>query len=191
MGGNGNIPHEEFAPDIEELAKKPGRVVCGDIDMRIASNATWYYNGTPIGRKEMVKLFSTVLHQDDFGHYWLITPAEMARIVVDDAPFTAVELITEGHGEDMNVSVRTNVDAIVPLDDEHPLRVIHDEKTGEPRPYITIREGLDALLIRSAFYQLVEESVEMRINDEHILGIWSHGCFFPIGPVEHSEQEIG
>ncbi len=163
--------------------------MCGDIDMRIGSDATWYYNGSPIGRKEMVKLFSTVLYLDDNGRYWLVTPAEMARIKVDDVPFTAVELITDGSGEDMEISFRTNVDTVVSLDDEHPLRIMHDDGSGEPRPYITVRNGLDALVLRSAFYQLIEEGVEMDIDGERVLGIWSHGCFFPIGPVDSTDAE--
>ena len=182
MGGDGDLVLTDLAPDIQELAKKPGRIMCGDIHMRIDANATWFYNGSPIGRKEMVKLFSTVLHLDELGQYWMITPAEMARIKVDDAPFTALELITEGSGDNMTISFRTNVDTIIALDEDHPLRITHDDKTSEPRPYITVRDGLDALIVRSAFYQLIEEGVEMDIDGEQILGVWSHGCFFRIGP---------
>jgi uncharacterized protein len=182
MSSDGNVVLEDLAPDIQELAKKPGRIMCGDIDMRIDPKATWIYRGSPIGRKEMVTLFSTVLHLDDFGQYWMITPAEMARINVEDAPFTALELITSGDGEDMSIEFRTNVDTVIPLDDEHPLKVLHDKETGEPRPYITVRGKLDALIVRSVFYQLVEVGVEIDVDGETVLGVWSNGCFFPIGP---------
>ena len=168
------------------MAAKPGRVLCGDIDMRIAANGTWFYMGSPIGRKELVKLFSSVIRCDDGGDFWLVTPAEMARIQVDDAPFTAVELITEGVGEDRQISFRTNVDTIVPLDDEHPLRVETDMETGEPRPYITVKERLEALVVRSVFYQLIEEGEPLPTDGDDVWGVWgvwSAGCFFPIGPV--------
>ena len=177
---------EDLPPDAAELAAKPGRVLCGDIDMRIDANGTWFYLGSPIGRKELVKLFSSVIRCDDAGNYWLVTPAEMARIRVDDAPFTAVEVMSEGDGEDRVISFRTNVDAVVPLDEEHPLRVTTDMATGEPRPYITVRDRLEALVVRSVFYQLVEEGEALSLGGDDIWGVWSAGCFYPIGPVEHA-----
>lgn len=178
---------EDLPPDAQELAAKPGRVLCGDIDMRIAANGTWFYLGSPIGRKELVKLFSSVVRRDDAGDYWMVTPAEMARIQVDDAPFTAVELITEGNGDAQRISFRTNVDAIVPLDDEHPLRVETDPESGEPRPYIRVKDRLEALIVRSVFYQLIKYGGAVSMDDEDIWGVWSNNNFYPIGPVETPE----
>lgn len=175
---------EDLPVDAREWAAKPGRVLCGDIDMRIAANGTWFYLGSPIGRKELVKLFSGVIRRDDAGDYWMVTPAEMARMRVDDAPFTAVELITEGSGEEQRISFRTNVDATVPLDEEHPLRVETDPESGEPRPYITVRDRLEALIVRSVFYQLIEYGEALDMDGEDIWGVWSNNNFYPIGPVE-------
>jgi len=126
QGTGASLSIDDLPPDAAELAARPGRVLCGDIDMRIDANGTWFYLGSPIGRKELVRLFSSVIRRDDAGNYWLVTPAEMARIRVDDAPFTAVELLVEGDGEDKMISFRTNVDAVVPLNEEHPLRVATD-----------------------------------------------------------------
>jgi len=184
------IGMDDLPADMAALAAKPGRVVCGDIDMRIAANGTWFYLGSPIGRKELVKLFSSVIRCDDAGGYWLITPAEMARIQVDDAPFTAVELFVEGTGEDRMISFRTNVDTVVPLNGDHPLRVDTGVGTGEPRPYITVKDRLDALIVRSVFYQLVEEGSVLRLDGVDVWGVWSAGSFFPIGPVEQPEMPV-
>jgi len=186
-GGGADLALESLAPDIQELAKKPGRVMCGDIDMRIDASGKWFYQGSIIGRKEMVKLFSTVLHRDDLGQFWLITPAEMARIKVEDAPFTAIEFLTAGAGEDMNIQFRTNVGTFIDLDDEHPLRIEHKGASGEPRPYITVRSGLEALITRASFYQMVNVSSEIETDEGSIVGVWSHGDFFPIGMIADVE----
>ena len=178
---------DDLPEDMAGLAAKPGREFCGEIDMRIGTDGAWYYQGSPIGRKELVKLFSSVIRRDDEGRYWLVTPAEMARIRVDDAPFTAVELITEGSGEDRVISFRTNVDTVVTLDEEHPLRISEDMETGAPRPYITLKDRLEALIVRSVFYHLVEEGEMMEVDGAEVWGIWSNGCFFPIGPAGHVE----
>ncbi len=178
---------DDLPSDAAEWAVKPGRVLCGDIDMRIAANGTWFYLNSPIGRKELVKLFSSVIRCDDAGNYWLVTPAEMARIRVDDVPFTAVELLIEGEGEDRVVAFRTNVDTVITLDEEHPLRVATDVATGEPRPYIMLKDRMEALIVRSAFYQLIEEGEALDVGGDDVWGVWSAGCFFPIGPVEHAE----
>jgi hypothetical protein len=108
--------------------------LCGDFNMRIDRNGTWYYRGTPIGRHALVKLFSTVLRRDEEGVHWLTTPVENGRIEVEDSAFIAVELLAEGEGQSQIIRFRTNVDDTVTLDDEHPLRVAQDAETGEPRP---------------------------------------------------------
>jgi len=181
---SGEVRIEDLPADAREMAAKPGRVLCGDIDMRIAADGTWFYLGSPIGRKELVKLFSSVIRRDDVGDYWMVTPAEMARIQVDDAPFTAVELITEGFGDGQQISFRTNIDTIVSLDEEHPLRIETDPGTGAPRPYITVKERLEALVVRSVFYQLIEYGEALDMDGDNVWGVWSNGHFYPIGPVD-------
>ncbi|MGE8311973.1 MAG: DUF1285 domain-containing protein [Pseudomonas protegens] len=153
---------------------------CGDIDMRIARDGTWYYLGTPIGRKPMVKLFSTIIRRDG-DDYFLITPVEKVGIKVDDAPFVAVTLEVEGQGEAQVLRFSTNVEEQVVANDEHPLRVVIDPLTQEPAPYILVRHNLEALIHRNVFYQLVELAQTRQIDGQNWLGVWSCGVFFPIG----------
>ena len=161
-----------------------GPQMCGDIDIRIARDGTWHYLGSPIGRKRLVKLFASVLKRDESGDFWLITPAEMCRIKVDDAPFTAVEMTVqqESHGQDL--IFRSNIDEIVTAGPDHPIRVEIDSETGEPSPYIGVRDGLDALIVRSVFYDLVEIGEERDMNGRKVLGIESGGMFFEIGALD-------
>jgi hypothetical protein len=154
--------------------------VCGDFNMRIDRNGTWYYQGSPIGRLPLVKLFATVLRRDEDGVYWLTTPVENGRIEVEDAPFIALELLTEGLGRSRTVRFRTNVDDIVTLDPAHPLRVTFDPATGEPRPYVLVRGRLEARIARPVYYHLVEIA-EPSPQDPATVGVWSHGAFFPLG----------
>ncbi|POA91746.1 DUF1285 domain-containing protein [Pseudomonas protegens] len=153
---------------------------CGEIDMRIARDGTWYYLGTPIGRKPMVKLFSTIIRRDG-DDYFLITPVEKVGIKVDDAPFVAVTLEVEGQGEAQVLRFSTNVEEQVVANDEHPLRVVIDPLTQEPAPYILVRHNLEALIHRNVFYQLVELAQARQIDGQNWLGVWSCGVFFPIG----------
>ncbi|MEK9671191.1 MAG: DUF1285 domain-containing protein [Rhodospirillaceae bacterium] len=161
---------------------EPRQTVCGDIDMRIGLDGTWFYGGSPIGRKELLNLFSTVLRRDDAGDHWLITPTEICRIRVDDAPFLAVEAHVTGAGDEQNITLRTNIDQTVAMGADHPLRVEVDPKTGEPRPYVALDHGLEARLTRAVFYQLVDLAVEEIVAGEHIYGIWSGGHLFPWAP---------
>lgn len=163
--------------------------ICGDIPMSIGRDGTWFYQGGPIGRMELVKLFSTVLQRDEEGGHWLVTPAEMARIEVEDVAFIAVELQCEGSGPDQVIRFRTNIDQWVKLDADHPLRVEHDPETGEPSPYIGLDRGLEARLNRSVFYQLVDLADEITDADSGMLriGVYSHGNFFEIGRMEATE----
>lgn len=154
---------------------------CGDFDLRIGRDGTWYYRESPIGRKPLAKLFSTVLRREADGSYWLVTPVERGRIIVDDAPFTAVELTVSGRGHDQALTFRTNLDDEVTADADHPLRVAHDAETGEPSPYIMVRNGLEARLVRSVYYQLVELGEERRDGGETVYGVWSRSRFFPLG----------
>ncbi|MGF1609029.1 MAG: DUF1285 domain-containing protein [Kiloniellales bacterium] len=162
---------------------------CDSFDIRIARDGTWYYRGTPIGRKALVKLFSTVIKRDDHGNFWLETPVEKGRIQVDDAPFVAVELAVIGGGRDQVLRFRSNVDEWIEAGPEHPIRVETRGDTGEPRPYILVRDRLEALILRSVFYEMVELAEERRPGDRgdgkrggvSELGLWSKGHFFPLG----------
>jgi len=165
-----------------EMTAGPGQTVYTNIDMRIDSQARWHYGGSPINRMELVKLFSTVLNRDEGGDYWLITPVEMCKIQVDDAPFLAVELIREGSGTDQKIRFRTNIDHFAELDNDHPLRIEIDEVTAEPRPYVTLENGLEAKLTRSVFYELVDIGKSEDIDGKKIYGVWSKGDFFAIAP---------
>ena len=156
--------------------------LCGDFNMRIDRHGTWYYRGTPIGRRALVKLLSTVVRRDEEGVHWLTTPVENGRIEVEDSAFIAVELLAEGEGKSQIIRFRTNVGDTVMLDDEHPLRVVEDDKTGEPRPYIYVRKGLEARIARSAFYHLIERG-QAAPDDKESFGIWSAGQFFELGSV--------
>ena len=147
--------------------------------MRILRDGTWLYHGSPIGRKPLVRLFSTVLRREDDG-YWLVTPVERGRIVVDDAPFTAVELTVEGTGRDQRLSFRTNVDDTVTADRDHPIRVVL-APDGEPSPYVLVRDRLEALIVRAVYYDLVELGCERQVDGEERYGVWSAGTFFPLG----------
>ncbi len=153
---------------------------CGDIDMRIARDGTWFYQGTPIGRKAMVRLFSTIIRRDA-DDYFLITPVEKVGIKVDDAPFVAVLLEVHGEGQSQVLCFTTNVDDVVEASAEHPLRVTIDPETQQPAPYVRVRSNLEALIHRNVFYQLVDLCVVHELEGQRWLGVWSHGEFFPIG----------
>ncbi|WP_407311355.1 DUF1285 domain-containing protein [Pseudomonas sp. nanlin1] len=154
---------------------------CGDIDMRIARDGTWYYLGTPIGRKPMVRLFSTIMRREG-DDYFLVTPVEKVGIRVDDAPFVAVTLQVRGEGAGQSLVFMTNVEDTVEAGPEHPLRVELDPNTDEPSPYVHVRSELDALIHRNVFYQLVELAVTREVEGQPWLGVWSGGVFFPIAP---------
>ena len=156
---------------------------CGDIDMRIARDGTWYYCGSPIGRKPMVKLFSSVLRRDSDDRYYLVTPVEKVGITVADAPFLAVEMKVEGEGRAQQLIFRTNVDDVVVAGPEHPIRVEIAPESKEPSPYILVRDRLEALVARPVFYDLVEIAEERPVGNVPTLGVWSSGSFFPLGPV--------
>lgn len=153
---------------------------CGDIDMRIARDGTWFYQGTPIGRAAMVRLFSTILRRDG-DDYFLVTPVEKVGIQVDDAPFVAIRLDVQGEGQQQRLRFFSNVDDSCELDAQHPLRVDIDPSTAEPSPYVLMRTNLQALIHRNVFYQLVELAVPREIDGQQWLGVWSHGEFFIIG----------
>jgi uncharacterized protein len=156
---------------------------CGDLDMRIARDGTWFYLGSPIGRKPLVKLFSGVIRLDDDNKYYLVTPVEKIGITVEDAPFVAVEMFVEGEGRERIISFRTNVDDFVIMDEEHPFRLEIDPETKEPSPYVRVRANLEALINRPVFYDLVNLAGEESIDGEDRFGFWSSGQFFELGLV--------
>lgn len=154
---------------------------CGDLDMRIARDGTWFYLGTPIGRFELVKLFSSILRRDE-GEYFLVTPVEKVGIKVDDAPFVATDFEVEGSGRDQVLTFHTHVGDSAIAGPEHPLRVERDPDSGEPSPYVHIRADLEALIDRKSFYRLAELCVHHDVEGESWFGLWSSGGFFPMIP---------
>lgn len=153
---------------------------CGEIDIEIKRDGAWFYNGTPIGRKRLVQLFSTVLRRDG-DETFLVTPVEKLKIKVEDAPFLAVEVVREGQAKDQILSFRTLTDDWVVAGKDNPIRVLFDNETGEPSPYILVRDNLEALINRPVFYELVEMAEHIKKGDKEILGIWSSGEFFALG----------
>jgi hypothetical protein len=154
---------------------------CGDIDIRIARDGTWYHQGSPFTRRELVRLFSTILRKDADGFH-LVTPGEKMRIRVDDAPFTAVLLRVEGEGEKQRLIFTTNVGDETVAGPESPIRVQTNVGTGEPAPYVHVRRGLEARISRNVFYQLADIAVPGEGKNAGRLGVWSEGCFFDLGP---------
>ena len=154
---------------------------CGDLDMRIRRDGTWFYQGTPIGRPQLVRLFSTILKLED-GKYYLVTPVEKVGITVDDAPFVAVDFTAEGSGRDQSLTFQTNVGDYATAGPDHPIRVVRDAETGEPSPYVMIRAGLEALIDRKSFYRLVDLGAHEEHEGARWFGLWSGGVFFPVIP---------
>jgi hypothetical protein len=175
--GNNNL-------QMPGAARRP--VDCGNLPFLIKRDGTWLYRGTPINRKPMVCLFSTVLKREEDGGYLLETPAERGRIEVEDVPFLAVELEWAGHGKTQTLCFRTNVDQCVTAGPEHPIRIAHDLLTCEPTPYLHIRDGkgkfpIEARINRATYYELVALAEPGTIKGRKVLGVWSSGTFFSLG----------
>jgi len=154
---------------------------CGNIDMRIARDGTWFYQGTPIGRPALVRLFSSIIRRDG-EEYFLVTPVEKVGITVDDAPFVAVDFEREGQGEGQALTFVTNVGDRAVAGPDHPIRVLRDPNTGEPSPYVHIRANLEALIDRKSFYRLIDLGEQQGLAEEAWFGVRSGGVFFPIIP---------
>jgi uncharacterized protein len=150
---------------------------CGDSEMRIARDGTWHHQGSPIGRPAMVRLFSTILRREPDGGFVLVTPVERLDIAVEDAPFVATEMKAEGQGREARLAFQLNTGDIVTAGPEHPLRVAGTAE--EPRPYLHVRGGLEALIARSIYYELADRALDA---GEDPPGVWSDGIFFPITP---------
>ncbi|MCO8144051.1 DUF1285 domain-containing protein [Rhodovulum tesquicola] len=154
---------------------------CGDIDMRIARDGTWFYLGTPIGRAPLVRLFSTILKREG-ARYFLVTPVEKVGITVEDAPFVAVDFERTGEGAGQVLTFVTNVGDRVAAGPDHPIRVTRDAGTGEPAPYVHVRSGLEARIDRKSFYRLVEIGTTEAHEGADWFGLRSGGAFFPVIP---------
>jgi hypothetical protein len=150
---------------------------CGDIDIRIRRDGVWLHEGSPIGRRELVLLFASVLRKDPDG-YCLVTPAEKMRIQVDDLPFRAVRVDRRGAALVFTTDVEDEVEA----GPEHPLRVDTDSETGEPAPAVHVRGGLEARIARPVFYELVDMAEEVATAEGPVLAVRSNGALFPLGP---------
>jgi hypothetical protein len=156
---------------------------CGNLDMRIAPDGTWFYLKTPIGRPALVKLFSSVLKREN-DKYFLVTPVEKVGITVDDAPFTAVEMKAEGKGPACVLNFRTNVDEWVACGPGHALRFEPERETGGLKPYLHVRRDLWALVTRALFYDLAELGEERDIDGRRMFGVASGGEFYVMVPAD-------
>jgi len=152
---------------------------CGDSEMRIARDGTWFHKGSPIGRQAMVRLFSTILRREADGGYVLVTPVEKLDIAVEDVPFVAVEMKVEGEGRDMRLAFRLNTGDLVTAGSKHPLRF--EEREDGPRPYLHVRGGLEALVARPVYYDLAALALA---GGDIPPGVWSDGTFFALEPAE-------
>lgn len=154
---------------------------CGEIDIRIARDGTWFHEGTPIGRPALVRLFAGILKREGDRHY-LVTPVEKVGITVDDAPFVATDFHVTGQAEGQSVTFVTSIGDEATAGPDHALRVPRDPVSGEPAPYIHIRAGLEALIDRKSFYRMVDLCSHHRHEGADWFGLWSGGVFFPVIP---------
>lgn len=175
--GKGLPPVERWNPDF-----------CGDLDMEIRGDGTWFYLGTPIGRMPLVQLFSTVLRKDADGKTYLVTPVEKVGIRVVDAPFVAVEMNASGTGRDQVITFRTNVGDVVEAGPDHPLRFVDEDETGGLKPYLLVRGRLEALVARPVMYELVEHGEEIAVDGRPMFALRSRGEVYPIMPAEKLKQ---
>ncbi|MBA8900571.1 hypothetical protein FHW17_001448 [Phyllobacterium sp. P30BS-XVII] len=176
--GKGLPPVEKWNPDF-----------CGDLDMEIKADGTWFYMGTPIGRAPLVRLFSTVLRKDADGKTYLVTPVEKVGIRIADAHFIAVELNVSGEGDDQVMTFRSNVGDIIEAGADHPLRFVIDPDNGGLKPYLLVRGRLEALLARPVMYELVSHGEDMVIDGKSMFAVRSKGAIFPIMPSGELEEQ--
>jgi hypothetical protein len=174
------LRHAESSTRRKSPPKSWNPAFCGDLDMRIASDGTWHYLGTPIGRPALVKLFASILRKEA-DRYVLVTPVEKVGIRVDDVPFVAVEIEarTEAAGE-RRLLVRTNLDDVVAAGPDHPIRFVRDAADGL-RPYILVHDDLWARATRAVMLELVDMAENGHGEDADAMGVYSQGAFFRIG----------
>jgi uncharacterized protein len=166
------LAEENRLPPVEQW----NPLHCGHSGMRIARDGTWHHEGSPIGRAAMVRLFSTILRREADGRFVLVTPVEKLEIDVEDAPFTAVEVRSDGEGPGRKLAFRLNTGDIVIAGPDHPLRV--EERADGPHPYLLVRSGLEALVTRAVYYELAEAALA---EGRDPVGLWSDGAFFALG----------
>lgn len=150
---------------------------CGDLDIRISRDGTWFYLGTPIGRPELARLFSTILKREG-DQYFLVTPVEKVGITVEDVPFLAVDFDVTGAGASQVLTFVTSMGDRTVAGPDNPIRVTRDAETGEPAPYVHVRRRLEARIDRKSFYRLVD----IGAHHDGWFGLWSQGVFFPVIP---------
>jgi hypothetical protein len=189
--GQDCLTHLQAHQQEAKISRAPRE--CGPLPFVIKRDTTWLYRGSPIRRKELVCLFSSVLKRAEDGVFWLETPAERGPIEVEDAPFLAVELDWSGLGQDQVLNFRTNVDQIITAGPEHTIRVAHDLLTCEPTPYLQVRKGLgrfpiEARISRAVYYELVALAEVEVVHGRRMLGVWSQRKFFPLGEVPTCEE---
>ena len=160
---------------------------CGEIDMRIGADGTWFYQGTPIGRPSLVKLFASILKREG-EKYYLVTPIEKCRIAVDDAPFMAVELQIDDGATGRQLCFRTNVDEWVACGPDHPLRFEPDAATGGLKPYLHVRRDLWAKVTRAVFYDLVDLGEAREVGGTLMFGVASAGRFYAMARADSLED---
>jgi hypothetical protein len=153
---------------------------CGDLDMEIKADGSWFYMGTVIARPALVRLFSTVLRKDADGKTYLVTPVEKVGIRVEDAPFLAVEMDVSGEGDTQVLRFRTNVGDVVEVGKNHSLRFVQEDETGGLKPYIHVRGRLEALVSRAVMYDLVALAEELTLDGESVFAVRSDGVIFPL-----------
>lgn len=175
--GKGAAPVERWNPDF-----------CGDLEMEIKQDGTWFYMGTPIGRMPLVQLFSTVLRKDADGKTYLVTPVERVGIRVVDAPFIAVEMDVSGAGDGQIITFRTNVGDVVEAGPGNPLRFVDEDETGGLKPYVLVRGRLEALVARPVMYELVAHGEEIDVGGRKMFAVRSKGEVYPIMPAEKLQR---
>lgn len=165
------LAEDQKLPPVDEWQPEE----TGDSEMRINADGSWLHQGSPINRPTMVRAFSTLLRREPDGSFALVTPYQKLRIEVEDAPFIAVQMESEGQGQDRKMAFRLNTDHLVIADADHPLRF--PTSTDTPQPYVLVRSGLEAVLARPVYYELAEYALADNLDP---LGLWSNGAFFPI-----------
>ncbi len=157
---------------------------CGDIPMEIKADGTWFYMGTPIGRKALVQLFSTVLRKDEDGKTYLVTPVELVGITVEDAHFIAVEMNTHEEDGEQIITMRTNMDDVVEVGCDNPMRFVTVPENDGVKPYVLVRGRLEAVLARPVMYELISYGEEIEVNGRLMFAVRSKGEVFPIMPAD-------
>ncbi|MEM8749497.1 MAG: DUF1285 domain-containing protein [Pseudomonadota bacterium] len=170
--GDGRFPPvDKWNPDF-----------CGDLDMVIKRDGTWFYMGSPIGRAPLVRLFSTILRKDEDGKTYLVTPVEKVGITVEDAPFVGVEMNAIDRNGEQVITLRTNVGDVVEISASNPLRFEIVGETDQLKPYVLVRGRLEALLARPVMYELISHGEDIEVDGEAMFAVRSAGSVFPIMP---------